>query len=144
MPLEPSFAESLNGKVVTISLQPGWGWKSREKGGEWKPYHPPEAVLPVAEVVLLKPQGEVLGFTGVIRSERAEFNGLAIMALTHTADVVSADDVIPLDVALSPEPPQCTPDTAKLLGYAATPEGAPAYLGFGILVPADIVNEVGA
>jgi hypothetical protein len=47
-------------------------------------------------------------------------------------------------MALSPQRPECTPDATKLLGYRPTPHGAPAFLGFGILVPTDIAEKVKA
>jgi hypothetical protein len=143
MPLEPAFAQSLRGKILTISLQTGWGWHKKDASGEWAPFHPPDVLLPVREVELVQPSGAVLGFTGVVESDRAEFAGLLILALTHTKDEVTGDDVIPLGFALSSQPPECTPDATKLLGYWPTPKGAPAFLGFGILVPTDIADKVG-
>jgi hypothetical protein len=146
MPLEPAFAESLKGKVLTISLQGGWGWKARTSDGgeEWRSYQTPDAQLRVRDVALVQRGSDVLGFTGAVEAGGSEFRGLCILALTHTTDAVNGDDVIPLAIAFSPTTPECTPDATKPAGYRPAPQGSPAYLGFGILVPADIEDKVSA
>jgi hypothetical protein len=146
MPLEPAFAESLKGKVLSISLQGGWGWKARTSDGgeEWRSYQPPDALLRVRDVALVQRGSAVLGFTGAVDAGGPEFRGLCILALTHTTEEVNGGDVIPLAIAFSPTTPECTPDAKKPAGYGPTPQGSPAFLGFGILVPADIEDEVNA
>jgi hypothetical protein len=141
MPLSPTFAQSLIGIVLTISLQSGWKWQRRSESGEWYSFEAPQAQLTVKDIALVQPTLPVLGFTGVVESARPEFSGLSLMALAHTTETVGNDDVVPLALALSPQMPTLAPDASKPSGHTAIPQGNPAYLGFGILVPTDLADD---
>src|SRR5436190_596079 len=110
MPLSIPFAESLVGNVLTILLQSGWGWKKMSDSGEWSAFDPPQVLLPVRDIELVQPSYHVLGFTGQINSARVEFSGMSLMAFTHTMEICSEDDSIPLSFVISPGMPKCVPD----------------------------------